>query len=400
MKILFLSELFYPHGGGAEYASFLIAKILAGAGHQVRVVTNIFTDEPEKSLEEGITVIRKNLLRNLNSVKYSMLINMDIFFQKWMTDLIDWADIVYVPRYWYSSIPFIKKSGRPLIVHLHDYIPLCPVANLFDPRSKRVCEEGGCSSACVYSYERFKGNSRFHSMASSILNSTIGRYMGWMIKGSDAIICVSNNQKKLLVNKSPELDGKTTVIYNPLPDLELIPMNRKGFAYFGGPSPLKGFQVLVQSIAYVRNESFRIKATGFEDNNERKIGPIDKRMEIMNWVTGEDLVEVYSDIHTVIVPSIIPEPAPYVVYEAILRGRLVIGSRIGGIPEQLKGYKGCQLFEPGDHYQLADKIDAMLEVDVDEAQEIASYNREKLVREDHNRKMLESFEGLMNRLLN
>jgi glycosyltransferase involved in cell wall biosynthesis len=188
------------------------------------------------------------------------------------------------------------------------------------------------------------------------------------------------------------------VIYNPLPDLELIPMNSKGFAYFGGPSPLKGFQVLVQSIGQVRNEAFRIKATGFKDKNEIKIEYIDKRIDILDWVTGEELVKVYSDIHTVVVPSIVPEPAPYVVYEAILRGRLVIGSRIGGIPEQLEGYKGCQLFEPRDHYQLAEKINTMLEIDIDDAQEIASYNREKLVREDHNRKMLSSFEDLMSRL--
>ena len=45
MRILFLSELFYPHGGGAEFATYLISKKLAEAGHQIRVITNRFRDE-------------------------------------------------------------------------------------------------------------------------------------------------------------------------------------------------------------------------------------------------------------------------------------------------------------------------------------------------------------------
>lgn len=399
MKILFLSELFYPHGGGAEFATYLIAKQLIRAGHQVKVIVNAFEGEPENDLVDGFTIIRKQLFTDPISVKYSMLLHGGNLREKWLADLVDWADIVYIPRYWYSAIPLIKRLNKPLIVHLHDYIPLCPVANLFDSRSSTVCMEKGCSSECIYSYERLKGTDILRSHASSLLNSTIGRYMGWMINGSDVVVCVSNAQRQMLVERAPALKGKTSVIYNPLPDLQRIPVNEKGFVYFGGTSPMKGFHILNQSLPKIHHESFKLKAAGFRDKYEPSESFNDKRVDVVGWVPEGKLADIYKGTHAVLVPSIWAEPAPYVVYEAILRGRLVIGSRIGGIPEQLEGYDGCLLVEPGNPSDLAEKIEASLELDIDKAQRYTDSNRRKLIEKNHNQRMLEAFEVIMNRLM-
>jgi glycosyltransferase involved in cell wall biosynthesis len=398
MKILFLSELFYPHGGGAEFATYLIAKELTKNGHEIKIVTNEFEGESKQSQMDGFSVIRKPLLNNPNSVKFSMLLKGGHFTNRWLSTYVGWADVVYVPRYWYSSIPLIKKMGKPLIVHLHDYIPICPVSNLFDSRSNKLCSERGCSAGCVYSYERLKGTDKIGSNVSSVLNSTIGRYMGWLIKCSDAVICVSNAQRDLITCRIPELKEKTSVIYNPLPDLQQIPITNKGFAFFGGSSPLKGFQVLAKAIPRVQDQSFKVKAAGFRDP-DWSTNELDKRFELLGWVSEKDLSKVNSEVVSVLVPSIWAEPAPYVVYEAILRGRLVIGSKIGGIPEQLEGCKGCLLTKPGDPSDLADKIEVMLGLDLDEAQSFADYNRDNLKKKDHDRRMVKDFESLMKRLL-
>jgi hypothetical protein len=58
VKILFLSELFYPYGGGAELATYLYAKLLSRAGFNVVVVTNRFSGEPDFSNNEGFAVYR------------------------------------------------------------------------------------------------------------------------------------------------------------------------------------------------------------------------------------------------------------------------------------------------------------------------------------------------------
>jgi glycosyltransferase involved in cell wall biosynthesis len=46
MKILFLSDFFYPRYGGAELATYLYSKRLAENNHDVVVVTHRYPAEP------------------------------------------------------------------------------------------------------------------------------------------------------------------------------------------------------------------------------------------------------------------------------------------------------------------------------------------------------------------
>ena len=61
-NILFLSELFYPHGGGGELATYLYAKLLAKEDFAVKVVTNRFLEEPKKC-QDGNLEIYTQILR-------------------------------------------------------------------------------------------------------------------------------------------------------------------------------------------------------------------------------------------------------------------------------------------------------------------------------------------------
>ena len=148
-RILFLSELFYPQGGGAEYATYLIAKELVKKGHTVRVITNQFPAENEIEWMDGVEILRKNLISSKKSVKFSLLLKGDLTNKKWMKDNLDWAQVVYIPRYWFNIISSIKKTGKPVIVHLHDYIAVCPVANLYDSNSFSTCTRKNCSIPCI-----------------------------------------------------------------------------------------------------------------------------------------------------------------------------------------------------------------------------------------------------------
>jgi glycosyltransferase involved in cell wall biosynthesis len=63
----------------------------------------------------------------------------------------------------------------------------------------------------------------------------------------------------------------------------------------------------------------------------------------------------------VVHPSVFPDPLPNAIREAMILGKPVIGSRIGGIPEIiLDGVTGC-LVEPGDPAQLARALHQLLE---------------------------------------
>ncbi len=62
---------------------------------------------------------------------------------------------------------------------------------------------------------------------------------------------------------------------------------------------------------------------------------------------------MYKMANVTVVPSILYDNSPMVVYESFMCSTPVVASRIGGIPELVKhGYNGF-LFEPGDNTELA-----------------------------------------------
>jgi hypothetical protein len=86
--MLFLSELFYPYGGGAELATYLYAGILGKANYRVAVVTNRFQGDPSLSSGKNLTVYRLPLFGNTSSVKYAALSRIDVPFSNWFTKLL------------------------------------------------------------------------------------------------------------------------------------------------------------------------------------------------------------------------------------------------------------------------------------------------------------------------
>jgi glycosyltransferase involved in cell wall biosynthesis len=100
---------------------------------------------------------------------------------------------------------------------------------------------------------------------------------------------------------------------------------------------------------------------------------------------------VYRKIRAVIVPSIWNEPFGYVVAEAILRGRLIIASRIGGIPELVEGCKGAFLFDAGDSVQLAERIRYVSGLSKVSVADLCNGNRELFLKRFSNRETLQNF---------
>jgi glycosyltransferase involved in cell wall biosynthesis len=61
-----------------------------------------------------------------------------------------------------------------------------------------------------------------------------------------------------------------------------------------------------------------------------------------------------------VTPSIWPEPSPTVIMEAMAMGHPVIGSRIGGIPEQIVDGETGYLVTPGDSEELRQALERLL----------------------------------------
>ena len=397
MNVLFLSELFYPHGGGAELATYLYAKLLSEEDFDVVVVTNRFPVEPEVSKNGNLTTYRLPLFKKDGSAKYSTSKRFDVLFSSFMRKLMKSADVIYIPRFWYSAIPLAKAYRKPVVTHLHDYIPICPLAILYDVSKDKVCDRSSplCPPRCVYTYEKTHGRGFTGTLASIALNSTIGPFFGKFLRFSDAIICVSRAQREMIITGERPLRDKTHVIHNPLPELSYLEMEGDDFAYFGGPDYLKGFHTLYCAAGYVNqtnNRVTKIHATKFP-SSFRQLASSLSRMDILLYgkLDNAGCERVYRQVRAVIVPSICPEPWPYVVVEAIARGRFVIASSTGGIPEQVEGCKGALLFETGNCKQLAEAIDSARSLKRETIIDLGFQNRETFLRRFSNQTTVRRF---------
>lgn len=397
MDILFLSETFPPHGSGAELATFLYADLLSKMGCNVVVVTNRFAGEPGSSTIGSFKIHRLPLLDNATATKYSILKRSDILISGFVRRMVKWSDVVYVPRFWFSAIPLAKAYRKPVVTHMHDYIPVCPLSTLYDKSktNEHSCGRIRCNAQCIYAFEKTRGRGINETLASVALNLTVGRVLPRMVYLSDAVLCVSRVQRELIIGKERTLRDKAHILYNPVSKSADIDISGEDSGYFGGCDYLKGFYLLCRALAYRKAIGFgqkRIHATKLQSvgTNVRELLNT-LGFLLYGKLDDADFRGVYRQIRTVLVPSLWNEPWPYVVVEALMQRRLLIASSIGGIPEQVEGCKGAFLCEPGDSKQLADTMELITGLNREEMNDLGSQNREVFLRRFNNDSSIRKF---------
>lgn len=132
----------------------------------------------------------------------------------------------------------------------------------------------------------------------------------------------------------------------------------------------KGQEVLVKAAALLRekfpNSRYVIVgsvAPGNEDHLVR-LRELIHESQLDDYVifTGdvEDPGPLYAAFDVTVVPSVQPEPFGCVVMESMAAGTPVVGSRCGGIPEQIIDHKTGLLFTPGDEVDLARALEQVM----------------------------------------
>ena len=249
MNVLFLSELIYPHGSGAEFSTYRWAQLLAESGCKVKILTHRFPGELPRTELGNLTIFRRELLSLRSSMKYSMLVRLDVLVSNLLRRLLSWADIVYIPRFWYSAIPIAKAYRKRVITHLHDYQPICSLATMYDLSRNTICGPHFlCNPKCLVAFERNLGRGWKTTFMSSMLNSIAWRGVGKLAALSDSLICVSKAQLEIISRHSVAIRNRCSVVHNPLPDRPEIEKTGEDFGYFGGPSILKGVNLLLQAL--------------------------------------------------------------------------------------------------------------------------------------------------------
>lgn len=324
MKVLFWTELFFPHIGGVEIFSAQLIKDLFKAKHKVKVITSHSgASLPDVSEKNGIKIHR-------------------FHFQKALAH----RDIKKIKQI-SAKVIRLKKQFRPDLVHINTIQPslffFYHTRTFYPSPSLITLHQPPVSSS---------GNG-------SLLQSTLST--------ADWITAVSDNLLSRVKLYVPEIGFKSSVIYNGLesPDIEPSPLS------FQPPTLLcvgrlikdKGFDLVLTAlrkvIRYFPDSRLIISGDGTQrkklEEKALNLGLLDF-VRFTGWIPPDEVPEIMNRASMVVVPSRWEEPFCLVALQAAQMERPVVAARTGGIPEIVQDKKTGLLFGKENVKDLTEKI--------------------------------------------
>jgi glycosyltransferase involved in cell wall biosynthesis len=380
VRVLVFSKLFWPEGGGAELATYLIVGLLSRR-FDVAVVSG--TARPEPAVLRRARYLRWSALGSrFKPVEWLRL----LAGARHIRRLLERADVVYIPSHTLLPLAAAAKRLRPgvkVVVHLHNFQPLAYTSVLLAGR--------GPGAAQDFLVERMEHGSLPRAAAAG-LGHYANRAVGLLaLRCADAVVCVSKRQRDILLRYIPGLRGKTAVIYNPPPPLPSVGKklgSEPVFVYAGGSSYVKGFHVLLEFLRKAakggacRSCRFYVVAgRGSEGRLKALSAALGGRLVAMDRMPRGEYLKLHRRAWGLLFPSICEEPLPYAVVESALLGTVPVASRVGGVPEVVEGTPAEEyLFAPGDAEELAERVEALASQPRDYVLEVGAKLRECVLR--------------------
>ncbi|MCX6765840.1 MAG: glycosyltransferase [Candidatus Moranbacteria bacterium] len=374
MRVLMVNKFNYLKGGGAKYFLDLV-EILRKHGVTVAKFSmqdeKNLPDENEKYFVSNIDFNDfkvKNIFRYISRILYSREAAKK--FEKLIIKFK--PDIIHLHNIYHQISPSIlftaKKFNIPIVMHLHDYKIICPNYKLFS--QNEICHKckGGRYYNCIL--RKCIKNSRAKSAlaaAEAYLHDTFLKSYGQV----DLFIAPSQFMKSVCVDFGiPE--EKIKVVCNFV-EMETKEKNlwekiENYLLFFGRLSEEKGIDVLIRAMKGIDGE-LKLKIVGGGPEAE-KLGnlvrelKLTRRVELTGPKFGKDLSEIITKAKAVVIPSVWPENMPLSMLEAMASGKVVLASRVGGMPEAIKDGENGFLFEPGNYQQLTQKINALKKINL------------------------------------
>lgn len=400
MKVLLINKYFY-YKGGAERVFFDTADLLRKKGHKV-----IFFSmrHPENMPSEYEKYFIGNIDYEAGNVFCKIHAAMNILYsfeaRSKLARLIkaESPDVAHLHNVYHQISPSIlhalKRHGVPAVLTLHDYKMCCPSYSML--AGGEVCEscKGGRYYNCFLK-KCFK-DSRWKSLLVTI-EMMLHHHIMHIYDLADTLISPS----MFLKNKMGEMGFKGKITYLPnFIDAESISpqygAQDGSLIYFGRLSPEKGLETLIDAVKGMKGVTLKIAGDGpIEEAIKTKLAEEGiSNIRLMGRMAGKDLYDEIRKSAAAVMPSEWYENNPRAVLEAFALGKPVVGSRIGGIPELVKGQETGLLFEPKDVQGLRDKIGYLLS-DPGLIEKMGKNARELVVREynaeDHYSRLIDLY---------
>jgi glycosyltransferase involved in cell wall biosynthesis len=297
--------------------------------------------------------LKKNGLKNAINVISRAIVNKDAnrLLEQLVVDVQ--PDIIHLNNIHHQLTPGILqapyKYNIPVVWTLHDCILNCPDSTFL--RHGKVCTKCADGNNLHAIIHRCKKGS-FGASLIAALECTYHhpRKLAGMVK---MFITPSRFLADTLIRHGiPE--NQVIAIANFIPSQDATSTGNSYFLYFGRLSAEKGVDTLIKAFAGLRSGRLVIAGDGpYRTELEKLAGHYpEANIEFIGYQNPDKIVELIAGCKASIVPSICLENFPYSVMETMAAGKAVIGSRTGGIPEQIDDGVNGLIFTPGDVDEL------------------------------------------------
>lgn len=384
MKILTLTDNIHSFtdnmpfaGGGAEMAAYRLVGEYIKRGHQNIVVTTVqpkgFTKFPREELVDG-TVIYKiyanyhERWRAYLSLWHPLVWRLKEILKKEKPDVVH---IHNIHKYFsYYSLKIIKQTGIPIVLTVHDCMPIC--------YKKFTCffNEKDLSGQPKISYkinlQRCLKCQRFRYFP---LRNLIVRY--FLNKYPNKIIAVSQELKSLLntngvrcddfIHHGVELNDFQIRLEEVEDFKSKFNLTGKKIIFFGGRlSYAKGIEHLIRAVKLLAEKCegvlLLIAGQANDDvlNLIEKLG-LEEKVLITGWLGNKNLLCAYAVSNIVVFPSLCFDTFGLMNLEAMAMKKSVITTCFGGSKEIVVDGVTGYVVNPLDIEKMADKIEDLLD---------------------------------------
>jgi glycosyltransferase involved in cell wall biosynthesis len=383
-SILIITGQFWPEGSGGALATYLITKLLSTCGDfNITIVTG--TRRPAKInnvnfiIEEGFRIRHKPM-------RWLYFLSPPV--KRYYRNLMKRYDVIYIP-YGYELIPASEGLDKKVIVHIHDFQPISYSPAMLHAQQDSLIH----NIKAELLFELLDHSNYIRAIAGSLLTPTITFIKTWLSE-VDNIICCAQRQAEMISSRIPALANKIKVVYNPLPETPSLDekFRNSTFTYAGGGSYVKGFHIFMRGAINILKQWDDVRfllAGNFKRRHKELVKRLNNifagRFKLLRHMPHKDILKLYSKSHATVIPSLCEEPLPYVVMEAMVMGTIPIASKIGGIPEIVKGtYAERLMFTPGCIEEMVDRMKTVIPLSREQLTDIGSKLRETTLKRFNN----------------
>lgn len=363
MKILFLNDFIPPRNvGGPGFRNFEVAKELKKRGNDVYFITSCQDRAEEvEETKNGIKIFNVYSKYPLKYRHYVSVCNLMILgkVKKIIKELkpdVTHVDTVHT-HLSYASVKAAKKYSKAVFLTSRDSMIFH--YGKFFPKKKK-CGELDYKTSWIKDLKIAR--KRYNPLRNIMIK--------YYLKYADKIFAISNDMARAL-----KQNGITNVevLYNGIPIPEPEPLyienNSKTIFFPGRTSYAKGIYALLDAFPIIKKEVPSAKAliAGATEEGKKeivrymaKIGLEEKDVEVLGWLSNEEVHKIYDKIGVVATPSICADFLLGVNLEAAAHKRPVVTTCFGGAKEFILDGETGYVVNPYDKKELADRITDIL----------------------------------------